>query len=182
MGTHLYGSTRLLNTASSLVATGGLGEAVSWVVLRQDIYVSLTKSQPLCIRLDHYKQSSSFVNNDAESLANRAVFLCGEVLAYAFGSATAPPSLDIEEWERLQADADSWHMSRPVDSTPYWVDGVRGGRGRDVGSDAANPGSGSSSSSAFPVVWMARPAHGECQGTYLTWKRRFMQARERERD
>ncbi|RYP89463.1 hypothetical protein DL769_000014 [Monosporascus sp. CRB-8-3] len=149
VGTHLYGSARLLNTASSLAATGGLGEAASWVVLRQDIYVSLTKSQPLCIQLDHYRRSSSFINDDAESLANRAVFLCGQVLAYAFGSGTTFPTLDDDEWTRLNDDADRWLMSMPVDFTPFWVDGL-------VGKNVDGP--------VFPAVWMTRPAHSECHG------------------
>lgn len=148
VGTHLYGSTRLLNTASSLAATGGLGEAASWVVLRQDIYISLTKSQPLYIVLDHYKQSSSFVNNDPESLANRAVFLCGQVLAYAFGSGTTLATLDVDDWTRLNDDADKWQMSMPLDSAPFWVDGLREGN-RD-GND-----------SVFPAAWMTRPAYGK---------------------
>ena len=116
-------------------------------MLRQDIYISLTKSQPLYIQLDHYKKSSSFINNDAESLANRAVFLCGQVLAYAFGSGTAYATLGIDDWVRLNDDADRWHgMFRPVDSTSFWVDGLQNGDGNN---------------SAFPVIWMTRPAHSE---------------------
>lgn len=144
----MYGSTRLLNTASSLAATGGLGEAASWVVLRQDIYLSLTKSQPLYIGLDHYRESSSFINNDAESLANRAVYLCGQVLAYAFGSGTTFATLDIDDWTRLNNDAAKWHAALSVESIPFWVNG-------------AGNGNGNINDSAFPVAWMTRPAHSK---------------------
>lgn len=151
----MYGSARLLNTASSLAATGGLGEAAGWVVLRQDIYVSLTKSQPLYIGLDHYKQSSSFINNTAEALANRAVFICGQLLAYAFGSGTVrttSTTLNIDDWMRLNDDANRWHMSMSADSTPFWVDNL-GDQNKD----------GAAGDSAFPVIWVTRPAYSECR-------------------
>lgn len=49
-GTHLLGSAKFIALASSFATQGGLGEAASWVVLRQNLYVSLAMSTPL--RLD----------------------------------------------------------------------------------------------------------------------------------
>ncbi|KAF2452414.1 hypothetical protein BDY21DRAFT_173906 [Lineolata rhizophorae] len=137
-GTHLFGSSRILNSMSSFAAKGGLGEAASWIVLRQDIYFSLTKSQPLYIQLESYKMSSSFTDNSAESLANRAVFLCAQLLAYAFHCGA---DLDVQLWNELNEEVEKWYETKPWQCTPLWV-GPQG-----------------SSGSAFPSIWMIRPAH-----------------------
>ncbi|KAJ2897484.1 hypothetical protein MKZ38_004651 [Zalerion maritima] len=143
-GTHLSGSSRLLNSsASSLVAKGGLGEAASWIVLRQDIYLSLTKSQPLSISLENYKHSSSFTGMDAESTANRIVFLCGRILAYTF---RPDYCLDFDGWDALNHEVDAWHASKPWHSSPYWVE-----------SPGKEPIDGERSS-AFPAAWLANLA------------------------
>jgi hypothetical protein len=146
-GTHLLGSVRLLNTASTFAAAGGLGEAASWVALRQHIYLTLTRKQPFGIQLDKYRQSRSFYDQDAESLANRAVFLCGQTLEYAFGSDTRPAALDPDEWTQLTKAADEWYESRPSDSCPFWTNG----RGDSISSDEP----------AFPTIWIARPAYSK---------------------
>ncbi|KAK3196684.1 hypothetical protein K4F52_000028 [Lecanicillium sp. MT-2017a] len=78
-GTHLLGSSRFLTLASSFANQGGLGEAASWIVLRQNLYVSLAKSSPLRMDLAHYRNSSSYLGSNDESFANRAVLTCAEV-------------------------------------------------------------------------------------------------------
>ncbi|KAM5357389.1 hypothetical protein ACJZ2D_016313 [Fusarium nematophilum] len=91
-GAHLTGSSRLLNSEFRFAAQGGLGEAASWVVLRQDM------------------DSQSFVDTSDESLANRVVFICGRVLAYAFG----PDSrLDPALWVQLGEDLRGWYEATP---------------------------------------------------------------------
>jgi hypothetical protein len=124
---------------SSFASKGGLGEAASWIVLRQDIYFSMTRSQPLYLQLDNYRNSSSFDATDAESVANKAVFLFAQVLTYAFHSG---PDLSVESWNRLDEEVESWYKSRPWHSTPLWM-------------DPSHPGG----ASAFPTIWLTRPAH-----------------------
>lgn len=137
-GTHLHGSSGVLDSMSSFASKGGLGEAASWIVLREDIYFSMTRSQPLYLHLDNYKNSSSFDTTDAESIANRAVLLFAKVLMYAFHPGQ---HLSIDSWNRLDEEVESWYESRPWHSTPLWV-------------DAPRPGV-----SAFPAIWLTRPAH-----------------------
>lgn len=135
----MFGSSRLLDSISSFASKGGLGEAASWVVLRQDIYFSLTRSRPLYLQLENYRNSSSFDDPDAESIANRAVFLFAQILAYAFNSG---PVLGIDSWNRLDEEVETWNRSKPWHATPLWVDLSRSTRG-----------------TAFPTVWLTRPAH-----------------------
>ncbi|GAP92510.2 putative zn 2cys6 transcription factor [Rosellinia necatrix] len=145
-GTHLFGSARLLNTASGFAAAGGLGEAASWIVLRQSIYISFTRSQPLCINLDNYRRSSAFTTVDAESLANRAVFLCAQVLAFAFGTGESVPEWHVDEWESLDENLEEWYRSRPKEICAFWVNMPR-------------PEEEGGAWPVFPTAWMIRPAH-----------------------
>ncbi|KAI0474611.1 hypothetical protein F4859DRAFT_514464 [Xylaria cf. heliscus] len=145
-GTHLFGSARLLNTASGFAAAGGLGEAASWIVLRQSIYISFTRSEPLCINLENYRRSSAFTRVDAESLANRAVFLCAQILTFAFGTGENVAEWDVDEWESLNNDLEEWYQSRPRELCAFWVNMPRSG---EEGTTLQ----------AFPTAWMTRPAH-----------------------
>ncbi|KAI1130802.1 hypothetical protein F5Y10DRAFT_288552 [Nemania abortiva] len=140
LGTHLFGGAQLLRATSGFAAAGGLGEAASWIILRQSIYLSLTRSQPLYISLDCYRQSRAFYNVDGASLANRATFLCAQVLIYAFGVGEGAPGRNVDEWDMLNEHADEWYRSRPKEMCAFWVE--------DTGDR-----------SAFPSAWMTRPAH-----------------------
>ncbi|KAJ8133433.1 hypothetical protein O1611_g185 [Lasiodiplodia mahajangana] len=140
LGTHLFGGAQLLRATSGFAVAGGLGEAASWTILRQGIYLSLTRSQPLYMSLDCYKQSRAFYNLDGASLANQATFLCAQVLIYAFGMGEGVPERNSNEWEMLNEHANEWYRSRPRELCAYWVE--------DTGSR-----------SAFPSVWMTRPVH-----------------------
>ncbi|GAW18715.1 hypothetical protein ANO14919_081960 [Xylariales sp. No.14919] len=146
MGTHLFGSARLLNTASGFASAGGLGEAASWIVLRQSMYISITRSQPLCINLDNYRRSSAFTSVDAESLANRAVFICAQVLTFAFGTGQGIPEWPVDEWDALNEELETWYGSRPSEMCAFWVDIPRDGEAVGI-----TPG--------FPTAWIARPVH-----------------------
>ncbi|KAI5458694.1 hypothetical protein BGZ63DRAFT_474322 [Mariannaea sp. PMI_226] len=137
VNTHLTGSSKLLNSESRFVAQGGLGEAASWVVLRQDQYVCLTKSLPLRINLDSYENSQAFIDSTDHSLANRAVFICGRVIAYAMNQSLR---LDPDVWEELDQETKRWHKLCP------W---------RFLSSESAATGN-QSDSSAFPTLWMPR--------------------------
>ncbi|POR35599.1 Uncharacterized protein TPAR_04205 [Tolypocladium paradoxum] len=97
-GTHLLGSARILSLASSFAAQGGLGEAASWIVLRQNLYVSLANCAPIRMDLAHFRSSSSFLGSDDGSFANRAVLLCSQVLACTMCSERDPT---LAEWMEL---------------------------------------------------------------------------------
>ncbi|KAI0102103.1 hypothetical protein GGR51DRAFT_527857 [Nemania sp. FL0031] len=140
LGTHLFGGAQLLRATSGFAVAGGLGEAASWIILRQSIYLSLTRSQPLYISLDCYKQSRAFYNMDGASLANQATFLCAQVLIYAFGMGEGIPERNVDEWDMLNKHANEWYRSRPRELCAFWVE--------DTGNN-----------SAFPSAWMTRPAH-----------------------
>lgn len=158
-GVHLSGSSKLLNSMFSLASKGGLGEAASWVVLRQDYWVALVRSQPMSINLDTYRGSSSFTRPEPECLANRAVFLCAQAITYAFQPAAVR---DTERYDRLNRELGSWLTSNPWHADPLWVE---------------RPHDSSANGSAFPTVWMTHPAHGEflidaswpCCGWLLTF-------------
>lgn len=119
--------------------TGGLGEAASWIVLRQDIYWSLTHAQPLCIDLDFYERSSSFLEETGEALANKSVYLCAQVLANSF---EMTEQRDFDRWTELNESVKRWPELQPPDLRPLWLD-LTGGSG-----------------SALPAVWTIHPTHG----------------------
>ncbi|KAH8669096.1 hypothetical protein BX600DRAFT_549311 [Xylariales sp. PMI_506] len=148
-GTHLAGVTRLLNSVSNLVGKGGLAEAASWTVLRQDMYFSLTKSQPLHIDLDSYAQSRSFVDDSPESITNRIVYHCARIQAYAFGTDKTP---DPMRWSQLQADVEDWYNTKPWQFRPMWTQTSGGGSGDGTGDGAEND-------SVFPTAWMHNPVY-----------------------
>ncbi|KAF6832703.1 zn 2cys6 transcription factor [Colletotrichum musicola] len=140
-GVHLSGSSKLLNSMFSLASKGGLGEAASWVVLRQDYWVALVRSQPMSINLDTYRGSSSFARAEPECLANRAVFLCAQAITYAFQPTAVR---DVEKYDRINRELGAWLTSNPWHADPLWVE---------------PPHDNSANGSAFPTVWMTHPAH-----------------------
>ncbi|OLN83445.1 hypothetical protein CCHL11_03083 [Colletotrichum chlorophyti] len=140
-GVHLSGSSKLLNSMFSVASKGGLGEAASWIVLRQDYWVALVRSQPLSINLDSYRGSGSFVRLEPECLANRAVYLCAQACDYAF-QPTA--SRDLDRWKKLNQELGNWLLSNPWHADPLWIE---------------PPHETSANGSAFPTMWMTHPAH-----------------------
>ncbi|RSL58984.1 hypothetical protein CEP54_007457, partial [Fusarium duplospermum] len=113
-GIHLQGGSRLLNDVSNFAARGGLGEAASWIVLRQDLHVSLIKSEPMRVNLSSYEQAKSLEHPNDETITNRAVLLCCQVLAAAFGG------LDANTWTRLNDEVTQWHESLPPHYRPHY--------------------------------------------------------------
>lgn len=117
--THLSGVTQLLNSVSNFMGKGGLGEAASWIVLRQDMYFSLTRSHPLRTHLDCYTASTSFIEDSPESIANRIVLIGAKIQTHAFGPAGRAT---VQQWDQLRAEAEAWFESRPWDFRPMWVE------------------------------------------------------------
>lgn len=149
--THLLGSSRLLESIPGSVSRGGLAEACAWVVLRQDMMVSLTQSEPLCLPLKSLQRSRSFVDEDPQSLANRMVFLCGKILFHAFQPKSRPSGQDRDSeagcsrwWDEIAAEVAAWYQTKPWHFQPTWVDEPRAESG----------------GSAFPTLRMAHLGYG----------------------
>lgn len=136
----MLGSTRLLNSASSFACRGGLGEAASWIVLRQHIYLSITQYQPIRIDLDCYLNSSSLQVSSPESLANRMILLCGRALT---PSHNAQGRWDYEGWAQLRSDIMQWYESIPWPLKP------------DASKCLARE-----DAEGLPNLWVPRPVHG----------------------
>lgn len=141
LAAHLAGSSQLVN--SSLAARGGLSEAASWIVLRQDMYICLTRRRPLSTDLETFGLSRAFVNPDPESLANRAIYLCAKVLEWGIGSATPGKGGD-DTWRRLLEDLHDWIKQVPPEYSILYA--------KKESEDQAEQGS------AFPTIWMTHAA------------------------
>lgn len=138
---HLFGSTKILNSVTKFSSSGGLGEAATWVILRQDLYISLVTKEPLFIRLENYERSHSFLKQNDYSWANIMVLLAAKVLSAAFARQT---SVAREEWLRLEAAIEEWNMSKPDTFNPLGVHEAPIAKQQ-----------------AFPEIWMLDDSHGK---------------------
>lgn len=112
---HLQGITRILNQVTTFCTCGGLGEATSWLCLRQEIYVSLVSQQPLRTQTTNFSRSTSLQRNDDPSWANRIVLLLAQVLSVAF----QPPSVDNDaRLKQLEERVEAWMRDKPVTFEP----------------------------------------------------------------
>jgi len=150
-GTHLVGCARLWNNIPDFIAQGGLSEAASWIMLRQNLHISLIKGEPMQVDLNKYRRSRSFVDTTDEDFANRIILLCCQVLATCFSPGAQP---DYETWAHLGKEVASWHDSIPAHYSPYHH------------SDDKSTSTGVKS--AFPIVWMMNPAQGQCVAYFPT--------------
>lgn len=132
---HLYGGTRLLNSIAQFVPSGGLGEAASWIFLRQDIYVSLTTGQPLNIDLNNFRESPLFHADTSSAWANKMIFIFAEILNFSCQQDKLP---SLERWKELEAQAEAWNNSKPWHFRPLWI---------------------REETSPFPEIWMMGPPH-----------------------
>ncbi|KAH6662721.1 fungal-specific transcription factor domain-containing protein [Halenospora varia] len=107
---HLLGSTRLVNSITRFSSSGGLGEAASWVILRQVIYISLVSKEPMSIQLENYEQSHSFLKQDDYSWTNIMVLLFAKVLSIVF---IPQENVSAADWLGLEAAIEKWNVSRP---------------------------------------------------------------------
>lgn len=131
----------MLNSASSFACRGGLGEAASWIVLRQHIYLSVTRYQPIHINLDYYLRSFSFRDSSPESLTNRIILLCGRALV---PSHNAGGRWDYEGWTQLRTEIMQWYefiswpLKPPIAAQRLEKEDTEG----------------------LPNLWVPRPVHG----------------------
>jgi hypothetical protein len=136
---HLFGSSRIINSMTALAASGGLGEAASWVSLRQDIYVALTLNKPLNVRLRNFEASQSLCEPDDDTWANKMVLTFATILSFTSDDGQ---ELEPERWDAFQHDTDSWMISKPDTFAPVI----------EIDCDPLG-------SRPFPEIWMLKPAH-----------------------
>lgn len=136
-GTHLLGSSRVLKNFTP-TESGGLAEACFWVVLRQDMFISLTRSQPPSVPLENIMGSSAFSEFDPESCANRMVFLVSRILSYALDPIK---STQPAWWGQLDAEVDAWYASKAWHFQPLWIE---------------EPSHVKTAATAFPTVRLVR--------------------------
>ncbi|KAF5577455.1 hypothetical protein FPANT_10397 [Fusarium pseudoanthophilum] len=136
----MCGCARLWNNIPDFIAEGGLSEAASWILLRQNLHISLIKGEPMQVDLNKYRRSRSFIEMTDEDFANRIILICCQVLETFFGPGAQP---DYETWAHLGKEVALWHDSIPAHYHPYHSDMERGSTGVK---------------SAFPEVWMMNPA------------------------
>jgi hypothetical protein len=152
---HSLGRTRLLNSITRFSSSGGLGEAASWVILRQVIYISLVSKEPMSIQLENYEQSHSFLKQDDYSWTNIIVLLFARVLSIVF---IPRENVSADDWLGLEVAIEEWNVSRPDTFNPLSV---------HEGALAKQ--------SAFPEIWMLGASNGEHSHlihyllTYLTY-------------
>jgi hypothetical protein len=149
---HLLGQSRLLNSMAEFSHSGGLGEAASWVSLRQDIYISVISKQPISIDLKIYEKSKSFEKKDDGSWANVMVYLFARVLALAF----SPRNQDLyHEWQYLETSIEEWNASKPKTFSPV-----------SIRRDESNGRS-------FREIWMLNSFHGNSDQASETFSNSF---------
>ncbi|KAI1046767.1 hypothetical protein LB505_011134 [Fusarium chuoi] len=137
---NLLAAAVLLRLYEEMCAEGGLSEAASWILLRQNLHISLIKGEPMQVDLHKYRRSRSFIDTTDEDFANRIILICCQVLEACFGPSALP---DYETWAHLGKEVALWHDSIPAHYHPYH-------------SDMESTSTGARS--AFPVVWMMNPA------------------------
>ena len=154
--THLLAIARLNRLAtglSSFAHAGGLREAASWLALRQDLYVALTRQQQLTMDLDSYASSASLAMETPESLANRVVLIFAHVLNFAFESPAkfASRAERNSQWRKLNEMADAWYHDRPAHAAPLWT----------IEADCDSQGLEGTIDGelTFPELLMGHPAH-----------------------
>ncbi|POR34926.1 hypothetical protein TPAR_04854 [Tolypocladium paradoxum] len=123
---HLRGTRNLLNqeAVARFASEGGLAEAASWIHLRQAIYVSLVRRQPVDIPLETFQAFTAFQRNDDTSQANRAVYIFAKILRAFFLEAPEGQSGDKalaqddlihrDPWEKLEGELTTWYRSKPA--------------------------------------------------------------------
>lgn len=112
---HLLGQQRLISSMAGFLHVGGLGEAASWVSLRQDIYVSIVSKQPISIDLRIYEQSHAFERRDDGAWSNVMVYIFARVLALVFAPAHQQSTA---EWQELEMKIDEWYITKPKSFDP----------------------------------------------------------------
>ncbi|GIZ47553.1 hypothetical protein CKM354_001064100 [Cercospora kikuchii] len=106
---HLAGTDRLMRAIPTFAISGGLGEAACWQSLRQDIYMSMTRSKPPSFNLENFELSSVFTFRDDGACANVVILLFAKVLRLTY---TESEQNNIAAWKRMAQDIEAWNDRR----------------------------------------------------------------------
>ncbi|KAH6846981.1 hypothetical protein B0I37DRAFT_310474 [Chaetomium sp. MPI-CAGE-AT-0009] len=136
---HLPGMYRFVGVQS--FGPGTLGAASFWVGLRQEIYIAVTKRQPVCLYLVHpglVDRSLDEPPEDDFAWANAAVVHCADVVNFWL----APEKQEPHAWDELSSWNRRWAEKLPPSYDPFFTE---------------PPGA-----SVFPGIWY----HQGCQGKW----------------
>lgn len=136
---HLPGMYRFVGVQS--FGPGTLGAASFWVGLRQEIYIAVTKRQPVCLYLVHpglVDRSLDEPPEDDFAWANVAVVHCADVVNFWL----APEKHEPQSWDELNNWNRRWAEKLPPSYDPFFTE---------------PPGA-----SVFPGIWY----HQGCQGKW----------------
>ncbi|KAG8530214.1 uncharacterized protein KY384_004714 [Bacidia gigantensis] len=110
--THIIGTSLFL--PSTLLSTR-LRRAVFWCHLRQEIYAACSQQRPVSIDLARSPLEVSFEPVDDEIWAQRAIYICGRVVQWAFGEESP-----IALWRDLNHLVEEWDQWRPGSFDPIF--------------------------------------------------------------
>ena len=101
----------------------GLREAVSWLVLYQDLQFSFMRQKQLSIDFNGQYWSVALAKDPPKELANRVLLLFARVLNLAFAPADyfANRANKRSQWQRLTELAESWYHDQPAHAALFWV-------------------------------------------------------------
>ena len=139
---HLLGQYRLLNSSERFPSSGGLGEAACWQSLRQGVYISLTRKQPLDIDLNNFEDSKVFRSVSAADTANVIVYIFSKLVQFIFSSNTNK-EITFSTIKALEKEIQIWYERRPPSYQLMYH------KERDL-----------SEGRPFPETWMITPAAG----------------------
>lgn len=144
---HLSGTRNLLRheTVARFTRECDFAEAVSWVYLRQAIYVCIVRRQPIDIPLEVFETFTAFSKEDDSSYANRVVYIFAKILRAFFPEKSEDPTIchSCRDWEALERELDLWHDNKPLSFEPPYEESPDFEAGRP-----------------FPFMWMVSAVSG----------------------
>ena len=139
---HLLGMNRLLNSVEIFSSSGGLGEAASWQSLRQAVYISLVRRQPLELNLEKYRNSAVFLRRSDANCANVMVFIFAKMVKMTFSS-TSNADAGLDNMTCIENEIHHWYQTRPSSFQPFHYEPCNLRQFKP-----------------FPDIWMMAPAEG----------------------
>lgn len=144
---HLSGTRNLLRheTVARFTRECDFAEAVSWVYLRQAIYVCIVRRQPIDIPLEVFETFTAFSKEDDSSYANRVVYIFAKLLRAFFPEKSGDTTVchSCRDWEALERELDLWYDNKPVSFEPPYEE--------NPDFEAGRP---------FPFIWMVSTVSG----------------------
>ncbi|KAI5206351.1 hypothetical protein E4T39_02551 [Aureobasidium subglaciale] len=107
---HLDGLAGLLCVIPDFLQAGGLAEAASWLALRQDLFIAMTRKQAPKSRLEDYERASVFKRRTDPGAATYAIILIwARLLRHMY---SADPDRLVVTWDSLKEAARKWYDTK----------------------------------------------------------------------